>query len=60
MSMMHTVIAKNEKKEILQVIATFSDQQVPIAIKNIRAEYPDAIITVKSSFEENESAHSRK
>lgn len=60
MSMMHTVIAKNGKDEILQVIATFSDQQVPIAMKNIKADYPDAVITVKSTFEGHEAEPSKK
>lgn len=48
-SLIHAVIARDENKNILQVIACFSERQVEIAKKFIKADWPKARIEVKST-----------
>lgn len=52
-AMIHAVIAKDEGGTILQVISCFSEQQVPIAKKNILREFPKAKITIKQTPHEH-------
>lgn len=49
MTMIHSVIARDKKKNILQIITCFSERQVPIARRFIEKDFPGAIITVKSA-----------
>ncbi len=53
MSMIYTVIGRNAKKDVLLVIAAFSEQQVPIAVRNLRKAHPDAAITIDSHLDES-------
>lgn len=48
-ALIYSVIARDEAKEILQLIACFSERQVEIAKKNLKAEWPKAKIEVKTS-----------
>lgn len=52
-AMLHSVIAKDAEKNILQVITCFSEAQIPIAKKNILKDFPGARISIQNSPHEH-------
>lgn len=54
-ALIYSVIARDEAKEILQLIACFSERQVEIAKKSLKAEWPKSRIEVKTSPHEPHS-----
>lgn len=49
MTMVHSVIARDNQSNILHIITCFSERQIPIAKQFIADDYPDAIVTVRSA-----------
>ncbi len=60
MSMIHSVIASDKTKKVLEVISCFNKSQVPIAEKALIQQNPGAIISVKSYSDHSECIPDRK
>lgn len=54
-ALIYSVIARDEAKQILQLIACFSERQVEVAKKSLKAEWPKSKIEVKTSPHEPHS-----
>lgn len=67
MHMTHTVIArnpnvaaddKNVDKSIYHLIVTFNERHVAIAARELKAQFPDCVIEVRSTIDDREEEKS--
>lgn len=60
MTMIHSVIARDKKKNILHLIVCFSERQIPIAKGFIKEKFPNSIISVTSAKDHDDQLDTGK
>lgn len=52
MTMTHTVICRDSTAKVLEVIVTFSEKQVLVAVQTLKSSYTDSEIEIISTIDD--------